>query len=56
MMDAAELTQLVRDEGLDAPVLSGVGHLHNDALVRDRVLRKLRQVAKVRRSRAALSD
>ena len=88
-MDASELMRIVRVEGLDTPVLYGVGRLHNDAVVLDRdgdtwtvylvderdaviestlrtfdnesdaferVLLKLRQVAKARRSRAALSD
>jgi len=86
-MDISELMRIVRDEGLDRPVLSGVGRLVNDAVVLDRdgdtwtvylvderhaviestlrtfdsesaalerVLLKLRQVAKARRSRAAL--
>ena len=88
-MDTSELMQVVRAEGLDTPVLYGVGRLHDDAVVleRDRdawkvylvnernvviestlrmfdsepdalerVLLKLRQIAKARRSRAALSD
>ena len=88
MMDANELMRIVRAEGLDTPVLHGVGRLHNDAVVLDRdgdawkvylvderdaviestlrtfdnesdaferVLLKLREVAKARRSRAALS-
>ena len=89
MMDAAELMRIVGADGLDTPVLYGVGRLHDDAVVLDRdgdayvvylvderhaviestlrtfdnesdalerVLLKLRQVAKARRSRAALSD
>lgn len=89
MMDAAQLMQIVRSEGLDTPVLYGAGRLHDDAVVLERdgdawkvylvderdavipstvrtfdsesealerVLLKLRQVAKARRSRAALSD
>lgn len=88
-MDRAELARIVRDEGLDSPVLDGVGRLHDDAVVLDRdgdgwkvylvderhaviestlrryddesdalerVLLKLRQVAKARRSRAAIAD
>lgn len=89
MMDVSELMGIVREEGLDTPVLYGDGRLHDDAVVLeregdawkvylvderhaviqstlrtyesesdalDRVLLKLRQVAKARRSRAALSD
>lgn len=88
-MDAGELMRIVDAEGLDKPVLYGVGGLHNDAVVLERegdawkvylvderhaviestlrtfddesdalerVLLKLRQVAKARRSLAALSD
>ena len=36
MMDANELMRIVRAEGLDTPVLYGVGRLHNDAVVLDR--------------------
>lgn len=88
-MDTAQLMEIVRDEGLDTPVIDGVGRLHDDAVVLERdgdawkvylvderhaviestlrtytnesdalerVLLKLRQVAKARRSSAALSD
>ncbi len=86
-MNTARLMQIVREEGLDTPVIDGVGRLHRDAVVLerngdawqvylvderhaviqstlrtyadesdalDRVLLKLRQVAKARRSEAAL--
>ena len=86
MMDASDLMRIVRAEGLDTPVLHGVGRLHHDAVVLDRdgdrwtvhlvderdaviesslrtfeseseaferVLLKLRQVARARRSVAA---
>ncbi len=88
-MNTAQLAAIVQDEGLDTPVIDGVGRLHDDAVVMERdgdgwkvylvderhaviestlrtysnesdalerVLLKLRQVAKARRSRAALSD
>jgi len=35
-MDASELLRIVRAEGLDSPVLCGVGHRHDDAVVVDR--------------------
>ena len=35
-MDTGELMRMVRAEGLDAPVLAGVGHPHGDAVVLDR--------------------
>jgi hypothetical protein len=36
VVDAGELMRMVRAEGLDAPVLDGVGRLHSDAVVLDR--------------------
>jgi hypothetical protein len=36
MMDASELLRVVRAEGLDTPVLLGVGRRHDDAVVLDR--------------------
>lgn len=35
-MDVNELVQIVRAEGLDAPVLYGAGRLHRDAVVLER--------------------
>ena len=35
-MDASELSRVVRAEGLDVPVLYGVGPRHSDAVVLDR--------------------
>ena len=35
-MDAGELLRIVRAEGLDTPVLNGVGRHHDDAVVLDR--------------------
>ena len=88
-MNAGDLMQIVREEGLDTPVLYGAGRLHDAAVVLERdgdrytvflvderhnpirstirtygdeaealerVLLKLRQVAKARRSMAALSE
>ena len=35
-MNASELLRIARAEGLDTPVLHGVGRLHRDAVVLDR--------------------
>jgi len=35
-MDTAQLTAIVQHEGLDTPVIDGVGRLHDDAVVMER--------------------